>query len=144
MEATQQAAWPALGVAAKAIIRRGDGRILIIKRASESGTDADCWDLPGGKMGYGETIREVLVREVREETGLEVSVGPVVHVSHFIKEPFWVTCITFACDYEDGEIRLSEEHSDFAWIEASEIPERTYGIGIRQQLDAYVGLARDG
>ena len=95
-------------------------------------------------MGYGETLREVLLREVLEETGLKVKVGPVVHTCHFTKEPFWVTCVTFACDCEDGKVRLSEEHTDFAWIEPSQIPDRTYGMGIRQQLDAYDGFARGG
>ncbi len=129
-----------MGVAAKAIVHGKDERILLIKRAPDASTDPGRWDLPGGKMDYGETIRDTLVREVREETGLTVKVGPVVHICHFTKEPFWVTCVTFACDYDGGKVQLSEEHVDFAWIELSEFPDRTYGRAIREQLDAYVAF----
>jgi 8-oxo-dGTP diphosphatase len=138
MTAQQQPAWPALGVAAKAIVRDEAGRILLIKRSEHSKTDPGYWDLPGGKMDYGETLAETLIREAREETGLLIDVGPVIHVCHFSKEPFWVTCVTFACDCAGGEISLSSEHGDSAWIELSEIPERTYARAIREQLDAYV------
>ena len=131
-----------MGVAAKAIVRGKDGRMLLIKRARDAGTDPGRWDLPGGKMDYGETLRDALVREVREETGLTVKVGPAVHVCHFTKEPFWVTCVTFACEYEGGNVQLSEEHVDFAWIEFSETSTRTYARAIREQLDAYAAFAK--
>ena len=137
MPAPNQSVWPALGVAAKAIVRDQAGRILLIKRDEHSPTDPGCWDLPGGKMDHGETLAETLVREAREETGLEIDVGPVVHICHFTKEPFWVTCVTFACELVSGKVRLSNEHGDFAWIELSEIPDRTYARAIREQLDAY-------
>lgn len=142
MTAEHQPTWPAMGVAAKAIVRGKEGRILLIKRASRAATDPGCWDLPGGKMDYGETLRDALVREVREETGLNVTVGSAVHICHFTKAPFWVTCVTFACEYDGGEVRLSEEHIDFAWIDLSEIPSRTYGRAIREQLDAYGALTK--
>jgi 8-oxo-dGTP diphosphatase len=131
-------AWPALGVAVKAVVRDQAGRILLIRRADASPVDPGCWDLPGGKLDYGETLAEALVREAREETGLTIAVGRPVYTCHFTKEPFWVTCITFACELAGGEVRLSHEHGDFAWIEPAEIPGRTYARAIREQLDAYV------
>jgi 8-oxo-dGTP diphosphatase len=142
MTAEHRPTWPAIGVAAKAIVRRKDGRFLLIRRALDVNTDPGRWDLPGGKMDYGETLRDALVREVREETGFTVTVGPVVHICHFTKEPFWVTCVTFACEYDGGEVRLSDEHIDFAWIDLSGIPNRTYGRAIREQLDAYAAFAK--
>jgi 8-oxo-dGTP diphosphatase len=137
----RQPTWPALGVAVKGIVRDGAGRILLIRRSERSPTDPGCWDLPGGKMDYGESLAETLVREAREETGLTIRVGKPFHVSHFTKEPFWVTCVTFACELLDGDVRLSSEHGDFAWIEPSEIPDRAYARAIREQLDAYLDLS---
>jgi len=144
MTPQEQPTWPALGVAAKAIVRDEAGRILLIRRDERSPTDPGCWDLPGGKMDYGEPLAETLVREAREETGLTITVGPPFHVSHFTKEPFWVTCVTFACERVDGEIALSREHGDFAWIDASEIPGRSYARAIREQLDAYLTWCAPG
>lgn len=134
---------PAIGVAAKAIVRRPDGRVLLIKRPPDAKTDPDAWDLPGGKMDHGETLPEVLTREVREETGLTVEVGPSVHICHFSRDPFWVTCVTFACERTGGEIRLSGEHVDSVWADAFDPPRGDYARAIREQLDAYATFVAD-
>ena len=126
-----------IGVAAKAIVRRDDGRILLIQRPSDAARQPSLWDLPGGKMDDGETLRDTLEREVREETGLTVTVGQPVHICHFRMRNTWVTSVTFVCGYAGGEIRLSDEHEDFTWIEPSQIDERDYAVGIREQLEGY-------
>jgi 8-oxo-dGTP diphosphatase len=41
----------------------------------------DCWDFPGGGMEIGESIRDTLIREVREETGMDIDQGPLVTVA---------------------------------------------------------------
>jgi 8-oxo-dGTP diphosphatase len=133
----ERATWPALGVAVKALVRDESGRILLIRRSMASGADPAAWDLPGGKLDYGETVGEGLVRETREETGLTVVVGRPLHVTHFTKEPFWVTSITFVCAVAGGEVQLSAEHDEFAWIEPSDLSGRPYARGIWEQLDAY-------
>jgi 8-oxo-dGTP diphosphatase len=133
-------AYPALGVAAKGIVLRDDGALLLIKRAPGS-TDPECWDLPGGKMGYGEWLADALVREIREETGLTVAPTQALHGSHFTKEPFWVTCITFLCPASEGEVRLSDEHVEHAWVTLNDLPDGPYARAIREQLDAYAAFA---
>src|SRR6185312_15213739 len=64
-------------VAVGAVILDGD-RVLLIKRGQEPLKGE--WSLPGGAVESGETLAAALVREVREETCLEVEVGPVVEV----------------------------------------------------------------
>jgi ADP-ribose pyrophosphatase YjhB (NUDIX family) len=54
------------------------GRVLLIKRRFEP--LAGRWSLPGGAVEIGETLAEGLIREMKEETGLDVDVGPVVDV----------------------------------------------------------------
>jgi 8-oxo-dGTP diphosphatase len=126
-----------IGVAAKAIVRRPDGHVLLIRRPDDARTDPGLWDLPGGKMDHGETLEQVLEREVGEETGLRVAVGGVVHISYFEKEPFWVTCVTFACDCDGGDVSLSGEHAEFDWVDPAAIPSRSYAWTIEEQLEAY-------
>ena len=74
-----------------AIIVDDEGKILLQRRS-----DNNRWALPGGTMDIGETIGESAIREVREETGLEVELTRIVGV---YSDPGHV----FA--YDDGEIR---------------------------------------
>ena len=66
---------PILGVGA--VILDGD-RVVLVKRAHEPLKGQ--WSLPGGAVEAGEALEAALVREVAEETGLEIRVGPVVEV----------------------------------------------------------------
>jgi mutator protein MutT len=66
---------PYVGVGA-VVVR--DGEVLIVKRKYEP--LAGQWSIPGGAVELGETLESCVVREMREETGLEVAVGPVIEV----------------------------------------------------------------
>jgi 8-oxo-dGTP diphosphatase len=63
-----------------AVLRREDGRFLLIRRA-EGVPKAGYWTPITGRVEPGETLQETVVREVREEVGLEVRAGPIVHRS---------------------------------------------------------------
>ena len=57
-----------------AILRDADGRVLLAQR-TEGRELANLWEFPGGKLEPGETPEQALVRELREELGVEASVG---------------------------------------------------------------------
>ena len=130
-----------MGIGGRAIVRDREGRILLIQRAADVSWDPGLWELPGGKADYRETIADAIVREAREETGLALEVGRPVHVSHFTKEPIWVTTVTFACDtVGDAEVQLSDEHDAFAWVELSELASVECTAPAREALGAYAQL----
>ena len=61
-----------------AVIFGDDGRVVLVKRGQEP--LAGEWSLPGGMLELGETLEAGLAREIREETGLVVDVGPLVEL----------------------------------------------------------------
>jgi 8-oxo-dGTP diphosphatase len=60
---------------AAAIIR--EGSTFLLTRRPEGGRQAGFWEFPGGKIEPGETSEQALVRELREELGVEIQVGPL-------------------------------------------------------------------
>jgi len=128
-----------LGVVGKAIIRK-NGKILLLQRSTKSGFDPGLWELPGGKIDYGENLVEALKREVKEEVGLDIKIGRPLKTWHFIKEPFWVTGITFLCDYLRGDINLSSEHDAHVWIEPDEYKAYPLSTAMEEQIKSYIEL----
>ena len=131
-----------LGVAGKALIVK-EGKILLLQRSLGSSFDPGLWELPGGKISYGEDLIEALLREVQEETGLEIMVRRPYKTWHFTKEPFWVTGVTFLCEYISGEVLLSEEHDAFTWIKPSQCESLPLSMKVKEQILAYNDLLGD-
>jgi len=131
-----------LGVAGKAIIRR-DSEILLLQRSLKSGFDPGLWELPGGKLEYGENLVEALKREVKEEVGLDIEVGRPFKTWHFIKDPFWVTGVTFLCDYISGSVNLSSEHGDHVWIDPKEYKNYPLSTSMEEQITSYLELLNE-
>jgi 8-oxo-dGTP pyrophosphatase MutT (NUDIX family) len=113
-------------VAAKAAIFHGN-EILLLHR-SLNASDPGSWDLPGGQVAQGESLPEALKREVREETGFDVRIGPVFHAEVFgsfskrgrIRPTVGVF---FLCD-APGRKRLKldrKEHSEYAWVSRQDL-----------------------
>jgi ADP-ribose pyrophosphatase YjhB (NUDIX family) len=107
-----------------AVVVDGDGNLLLIHK-----TDNDLWALPGGGHDAGETISDTVVREVKEETGIEVEVVDLVglytdprHVMTYddgeVRQQF---SICFHARPVGGELRTSSESKDVRWVAPGEI-----------------------
>ena len=127
-----------LGVAGRALIIRADGRILLIRRSIESSTNPGLWELPGGKLSYGEALPDTLTREVAEETGLVIEPGPVVHIGHREVRGFWVTEVTFRCFSPGRNVQISEEHDDFGWFAQEDLKAVALAPTTVEQIEAGV------
>jgi len=113
-------------VAAGTAIFRGE-RILLLHRSLHA-SNPGIWDLPGGQVQVGESLPRAARRETREETGLEVRIGPAFHVEVFTSiskrgkmRP--TVGVFFHCAAPARKpLRLdSEEHSEFAWVSRTDL-----------------------
>lgn len=105
---------------AAAIIRR-DGRILICQRP-ENKARGGLWEFPGGKLEYGETAEDALVRECREELGVDVKPKSLFLESFYDYPDISVRLSFLNSSLQDGEPRLLE-HAAIKWVRPEELSE---------------------
>jgi 8-oxo-dGTP diphosphatase len=100
-----------------AIILNKDDEILICHRR-----DYDLWNLPGGGLEKNETPEKGVIREVKEETGLNVIVKKITGV--YAKKEKKEIVFSFLCEVVDGEITLNEEADKINCFEINSIPKK--------------------
>ncbi|WP_254536883.1 NUDIX hydrolase [Halomarina litorea] len=109
-EASREAPKPMLAtVSQKAILFGPDGRLLVLREA-----DGD-WEFPGGRIDRGEAVMPALHRELREETGLSVTVGGPVHTAVRKRHDRGKFFVYYRCATDEADVTLSEEHVDSEW-----------------------------
>ena len=125
-----------IGVSQKAIIFNRKGEILTIRRSETAPSNPGKWDFPGGDLDFGEDAMEGIIREIKEETGLDVGdLRPFDVESHINKEgDFWVTIAYIAKAISDKVI-LSYEHDEFRWLTAADFLK----LGSSDKLRRFVG-----
>lgn len=118
-------------VGVKALVTDSEGKILLLK-AAKGFHDAH-WDLPGGRIEDTQTPDEALRREIEEEIGIaEVSnikfhSGCISNFEMHFDELGTIGLVLMAYELKipDSEsIQLSDEHTDYEWVDRSELPER--------------------
>jgi 8-oxo-dGTP diphosphatase len=117
-----------------AVVRDDAGRLLLIRRGQEP--SRGLWSLPGGRVEPGETLEAAVVREVREETGLDVRAGAVVG-SVLIPAGAVVYEVTdFACTPLDpaAEPVAGDDADGVAWVDAATLGGLTCTPGLAETL----------
>lgn len=108
-------------VVADVLLQNSEGKFLFLKRSASSSWEPGKWQLPGGKMDWGESPEEALRREVLEEAGyglpekldfitlttLQLKTTKMIH--------YHILQLVYMARFEGGEIKISEEHEDMAW-----------------------------
>lgn len=107
-------------LAVGAIIRDGAGRFLLVQRGREP--QAGLWSVPGGKVEAGETLSEAVIREVAEETGLDVEVGERVWVLDIPDGRGGVFEVhDFIASARSGELVAGDDAADVRWVDRAEL-----------------------
>ena len=113
---------PILGVGA--VVVEGS-RVLLVRRANEPLKGE--WSLPGGAVEVGETLEAAIMREVREETGIDVEVGPIVDVLDRVRldgsgrPRFHYVLVDFICRSRGGTPASGSDADGVAWASLPEL-----------------------
>ena len=141
--AREYPAHPVVGVGA-VVVR--DGRALIVKRAHEPRKGE--WSLPGGLLELGESLQDAARREIKEETHLDVTVGPIietfdrVHRDDAGRIRYHFVIVDFVCWSDEGEAIPGSDAEACAWATEAELND--YGVNSHAAAVIRQGLKTSG
>ncbi len=123
----------AFNLGAFAVILDEQGRVLLCHRP-----DVDMWNLPGGTVDEGEAPWQAVVREVREETGLEVAVEQLAIVDH--RPGKCEVAFTFTCAITGGVLATNDEADQLGWFAVDALPATTAARHVERIAPVVAGL----
>lgn len=134
---------PKLFVATKAFIQYKD-RVLLLRESTQysDGSNAGKFDVVGGRITPGEHFAESLLREIKEETGLEATITEPFFVSEWrpsVRGEQWqIVGIYFVCTVGSDGIELSNDHDHYEWIDPREYESYNLIDNVNAAFEAYV------
>ena len=120
-----------------------DGEVLLIRRGKSPMRGR--WSLPGGRQELGETVREAAVREVREETGLEIRLGALLDVVDTIRRgesgavTLQYTLVDFDADWTAGVPAAASDAEHAEWAD----PDALAPYGLWSETLRIIALSRE-
>jgi 8-oxo-dGTP diphosphatase len=121
---------PKFTLGAFAIITNEDNQVLLCLR-----NDYPIWNLPGGGVENSETPWDCVVREVKEETGLNVSVDRLIGIYSKVESDDLV--FLFKCKYQSGVLLLNDEAGGFKYCDLENIPSNTIPKQVERIKDCF-------
>lgn len=117
---------PAVGVGTVVLKQTPQGlEVLLIRRGRAPW--AGEWSIPGGRQEWGESVRETAIREVREETAVEITnlslldvVDGITHGADGHVDKHW-TLVDFRADWVSGDLRPGDDAADAKWVSVTDL-----------------------
>ena len=125
-----------------------DGRRVLLERRGQPPAEGT-WAIPGGLVELGETVEAALRREVWEECGIEVEVGPVAGVFEPIQRDaddrirYHFVVIDFLARYVSGELRRGDDAAEVRWVLPERLEQYDLAPETRHMIGRALELARD-
>jgi 8-oxo-dGTP diphosphatase len=114
------------------------GSILLVKRNTEPARGQ--WSLPGGRVELGETLREALVREVREETGIDVDIDGLIGTAEWVVRDddgeiaFHYVILDYVCTARSTDVNAGDDAADVRWVPVGELADMHLTTGLLEFL----------
>ena len=114
-----------------------EGKILLLRRK-----DNDKWTMPGGTLDFGECLTNCAIREVREETGLQIRItgligtytDPRILIAYSDGEVRQEFTLVYAAEIESGGLKIDEESKEATWVSLSAAVELQLAESQRRRL----------
>ena len=126
-----------------------DSKALILKRGKDEFPFPGLWEIPGGKKELGEDWETSLKREIKEETGLAVRAIMVINVFSYLIETEDdirdATEINFLVKVTGGELKISKEHEEFAWVKEDELDSFNVSVSTKKAIkEGFAFIQKEG
>jgi len=125
-------------VVAAVIIK--DNKILVVQRNKNEAIFPNMWELPSGRKEFLESTTSSLVRETKEETGLDVEIIVPLFVFDYqvekdgeVRDSTQINFLVKLLD-QNQEVKLSLEHQDFAWVRVEEIDDYNFTAATKKVI----------
>jgi 8-oxo-dGTP diphosphatase len=120
----------------RGVLQDAKGRYLLMQRSSQSKGWPGKWEFPGGKVDRGEELTDALVREWKEETGLNVSPMTCLDVFDHEREHDRILYFVFRMRAKSFRVKKSAEHDNFGWFTALEMKKLDVSPVLKRVVDA--------
>jgi len=114
------------------------GEVLLVRR--DHAPALGQWSLPGGRVEWGETLREAIVREVREETGIDIEVEGLAGIAERIladdagKTEFHYVILDFWARPKSRDLTAGDDASEARWVPVGELNDYELTAGLYEFL----------